>query len=114
MTFRTLVTVFALSAASLAMAQAPAPTGNASTPRIDQREANQQKRIDQGAASGQLTQKEADKLNKQQAGIQKQEDKAKADGVVTKKERAKLTHRQNKADRAITRNKHDRQKKNPA
>ncbi len=66
MTFRTLVTVFALSAASLAMAQAPAPAGNASTPRIDQREANQQKRIDQGVASGQLTQKEADKLNKQQ------------------------------------------------
>ena len=113
MTFRTLVTVFALSAASLARAQAPSPAGNASTPRIDQREANQQKRIDQGVASGQLTQKEADKLNKQQAGIQKQEDKAKADGVVTKKERAKLTHRQNKADRAIKRNKHDRQK-NPA
>ena len=63
MTFRTLVTVFALSAASLAMAQAPAPAGNASTPRIDQREANQQKRIDQGVDfGGQPAARAADRL----------------------------------------------------
>ena len=83
------------------------------TPNIDQRQANQQQRIDQGVKSGQLTGKEAARLEKGQEHVQKVEDKAKADGVVTKKERAKLTHRQNKADRAIKRNKHDRQK-NPA
>ena len=53
------------------------------TPRVDQREANQQGRIAQGAASGQLTAKETNRLEKEQAKIDKVEAKDKADGKVT-------------------------------
>lgn len=83
----------------------------AETPVIDQRQANQEKRIDQGVASGQLNEREANRLNKQQEHINKIEDKAKADGVVTKGERARIDHAQDRASRHIAREKHDRQGK---
>ena len=79
------------------------------TPRIDKRQAEQQRRIDQGVKSGQLTEKEAARLEKGQARIQRMEDKAKADGVVTKKEHARIEHQQNVESRKIARQKHDRQ-----
>ena len=80
------------------------------TPGIDQRQANQEQRIDQGIASGQLTQHETNKLEKQQHHIDNMENKAKSDGVVTKKERARMHAAQDKASRNIFRQKHDRQK----
>jgi len=79
------------------------------TPNIDQRQVNQQRRIDQGVKSGELTGKEATRLEKGQEHIQKMEDKAKADGVVTKKERARLEKAENVQSRKIAREKHDRQ-----
>ena len=81
-----------------------------STPNIDQRQANQQQRIDQGVKSGQLTGKEAARLEKGQEHVQKVEDKAKADGVVTKKERARIQQAENVQSRHIARQKHDRQR----
>lgn len=86
----------------LAYAQADGPV-------IDQRQANQEKRIDQGIASGQLNEREATRLNKQQEHINKMEDKAKSDGTLTKRERARLDHAQDRASRHIAREKHDRQ-----
>ena len=80
------------------------------TPNIDQRQANQQQRIDQGVKSGQLTGKEAARLEKGQEHVQKVEDKAKADGVVTKKERARIQQAENVQSRHIARQKHDRQR----
>ncbi|MDP2821496.1 MAG: hypothetical protein Q8O52_02285 [Sulfuritalea sp.] len=80
------------------------------TPTIDQRQANQQKRIDQGVASGQLTGKEAARLEKGQERVQKMEDKAKADGKVTPKERARLQQAENVQSRHIAKEKHDRQR----
>ena len=82
----------------------------AETPGIDQRQANQERRIDQGIASGQLNEREAARLNKQQDHIDKLEDKAKADGVVTKKERQRIHNAQDRASRNIHREKHDRQR----
>jgi hypothetical protein len=79
------------------------------TPRIDKREARQEKRIEQGEASGQLTKRETKRLDKEQAAIGKAEDKAKADGTVTPQERKHLTHMQNRASRDIHRQKHDAQ-----
>jgi hypothetical protein len=79
------------------------------TPNIDQRQANQEKRIEQGVKSGELNKREAARLERGQARVQKMEDKAKADGVVTKKERAALEHAENKQSRHIAREKHDRQ-----
>jgi len=81
----------------------------AETPRIDQRQANQEKRIDKGIASGQLNEKEAARLNKQQDHIDSMENKAKADGTVTKNERAKIRHAQDRASHHIVREKHDAQ-----
>jgi opacity protein-like surface antigen len=81
----------------------------ADTPGIDQRQANQERRIDQGIASGQLTQREATRLDRQQDRIDRMENKAKADGVVTARERARLHAAQDRASRNIAREKHDRQ-----
>ena len=81
----------------------------AATPGIDKRQANQQRRIEEGVKSGQLTPREAARLEKGQARIQRMEDRAKADGVVTKQERARIEHAQNVESRKIAREKHDRQ-----
>ena len=80
-----------------------------STPNIDQRQANQQKRIDQGVKSGELTGKEAARLEKGQERVQKMEDKAKADGKVTPRERERLQQAQGQESKKIYREKHDRQ-----
>lgn len=77
------------------------------TPRIDQRQENQERRIEQGVSSGALTNREEHRLEHQQMRIERQEEAAKADGVVTAGERARLTHQQNKASRAIARKKHN-------
>jgi hypothetical protein len=98
---------------ALMMSASPAPgfaqSGTPSTPRIDQRQEKQQQRIDQGVASGALTEKEAARLQNEQDRIQKAEDKAAADGKLTKKERARIEHRQDQASKHIYRQKHDRQ-----
>ncbi|OAH97488.1 hypothetical protein [Methylomonas methanica] len=77
------------------------------TPHIDQRQENQDRRIEQGEASGALTTREANHLENQQMRIERQEEVAKADGVVTAGERARLTHQQNKASHNISRKKHN-------
>ncbi|MEO8103729.1 MAG: hypothetical protein ABI790_14500 [Betaproteobacteria bacterium] len=87
----------------------PAYAQTPATPKVDQRQANQAARIEQGKASGQLTGKEATRLEAGQAKVAAKEEKAKADGVVTKKERAKLQHAENKQSRKIKRQKHDAQ-----
>ena len=97
--FGALLAVFAASAAA-----------QANTPGVDQRQANQQARIEQGVRSGELTPKETAKLEKGQAKVQAAEAKAKADGVVTPKERAKLAKKQKKQSRKIYKEKHDKQK----
>ena len=53
------------------------------TPVVDQRQANQQDRIQQGVQSGQLTPKETAKLEKGQAKVETMKEKAAADGKVT-------------------------------
>lgn len=100
-------------AGAAASAQTAASAAGANTPRIDHRQARQEQRIDQGIASGELTQREAKRLEHQQAAINQAEDKAKADGSVTAKERKRLTHAQNHASRNIYRQKHDRQDRQP-
>ena len=85
------------------------PASTPATPRVDQREANQQARIAQGAASGQLTPKETNRLEKEQAVVNKAEANAKADGTVTKHERRRLHRLQDGASRDIHHQKHDAQ-----
>ena len=103
---RMLLAVSAMTLLMTGMAYA-----EAETPVIDKRQANQEKRIDKGIASGQLNEREANRLNKQQEHINKMEDKAKSNGVMTKKERARIGAAQDRASRHIVSGKHDRQGK---
>ena len=77
---------------------------------VKNREGRQQKRIEQGVSSGQLTGKETSRLEKEQGKIEADREKALADGKMTKAERAKLTREQNLASHHIYRQKHDAQK----
>ena len=98
---------------ALAIASFAASAGGTATPRVDQREAHQQARIDAGVASGQLTARETNRLDKQQARIAKVEARDKADGTVTKAERVELHRMQNRASKNIYVQKHDAQTAKP-
>ena len=106
MNVRTLITAAIVSTiAGTALAQAPTPSTN--TPVIDKRAANQDKRIEAGKASGQLTAKEAASVDKRDAKLDANIAAAKADGTVTKKERAKLTAQENRNSKVIHHKKHN-------
>lgn len=81
----------------------------AGTPQVDQRQANQARRIDQGVASGSLTPREAARLDRGQQHVDRMEARAKSDGVVTRQERQRLHHAQDVQSRHIAQQKHDRQ-----
>lgn len=101
----------ALTAALLsvsAFAQTSTTSGT-NTPRIDQRQTNQEQRIDQGVKSGSLTAKEAERLEKGQTHVDRMEERAKADGNVTRQERARLRQAERVQNRHIEDQKHDRQ-----
>jgi len=100
-----------LAVSAMTMLMTGMAFAEAETPVIDERQANQEQRIDQGIASGQLNEREANRLNKQQEHVNKLEDRAKSDGVMTKKERARIGAAQHRASRHIAREKHDRQGK---
>ena len=102
----TLKTLLASITLALAGGAAMAQTA---TPAINQHQVNQEHRIHQGVASGQLTRTEAVKLQRQQARIQHAKRVAKADGVVTPRERAQIRHMQAKANQQIYNQKHDAQ-----
>jgi hypothetical protein len=82
----------------------------ASTPGVDQRQANQERRIEQGVNSGALTTREANRLEAGQAKVDRIENRAKSDGVVTQRERARLHQAQDVQSARIARQKHDRQR----
>ncbi len=111
MKIRTLLAGLAVAATGAAFAQTatPAPKDPLATPKIDQRDANQDKRVAQGVASGQLTPREVRRLNRGEARIDKAEDHAQADGKVTAKERKHIAHLQRAESRDIAHQKHDRQ-----
>ncbi len=97
-----------LSGAILASAGLAQPCfADPATPVVDQRQFNQERRIQQGIESGALTEHEANQLERQQDRIERHEANAKADGVVTARERASLTRQQNMASRNIARKKHN-------
>lgn len=98
------------SAAVLAQA---GPAASGATPGVDQRQARQAQRIEQGKASGELNQREAHRLERQQKGVARAEARAKADGTVTAQERKRLHRMQDGTSQRIHRQKHDRQRKMP-
>ena len=96
-------------AATLALAFGAGAFAQTATPKLDQRQANQEKRIEQGVASGQLTPRETTRLEKREGKLQADKLNAKADGKVTAAERRKLQREANRDSRAIHRQKHDAQ-----
>jgi hypothetical protein len=102
--------VIAAGGAALAQPAQPAVANPTATPRIDQREANQERRIEQGVKSGQLTPRETARLQAEQGRIERAEQRAKADGKVTPKERERIERMQDHASRDIAREKHDKQR----
>src|SRR5215472_5332567 len=89
---------FQLIAASLlttaAWAQTPAE-------QDQQRDVNQQQRIEQGLKSGQLSTKEAGSLERQQQHIDKMEANDMKNGAITPAEQARLNAAQNRASNNI-------------
>lgn len=75
-----------------------------------QRFGNQKHRINEGAKSGQLTEKEAAKLNKKENKLQKMIARDMFDGGgLTAREKAKIERKQDKLSEKIYGQKHDRQ-----
>ena len=95
----------ALLCAVFAQTPALAPKDLLATPRIDQRQVNQQKRIDQGVASGQLSARKINQFDKREARIAADEARAKPDGKAMQAERRHLLHEANHARKAIDRQK---------
>ena len=78
-----------------------------------QRDINQQKRIEQGLQSGQLTTQEASKLEREESKVEKMESKALKDGQLNAKEKNRIERAQNQVSKDIYREKHDVQTGNP-
>ena len=95
---------------TIALASMPFVAFAASTPIIDQHQANQEKRIDAGKASGKLSKREAARLEVGQAKVDAMEATAKADGTVTKAEAQSIKTEQKKQNKRIIKQKHDQNK----
>lgn len=94
-----------------------AQTGNpnsASSQRMQadaQRDVNQQRRIEQGVRSGQLTNREAARLEHGQARDSAFQARAGADGRVGPHEQRRIQRNENRQSRRIHRQKHDAQQR---
>jgi hypothetical protein len=75
---------------------------------VDQREARQQQRIAEGVENGSLKPGQTARLERREAKIHNEikRDRAANGGHLTPAERAKINREQNRASRAIYRNKH--------
>jgi hypothetical protein len=88
-----------------------AQTNPNSTRPVDQRRANEEKRIADGIRDGSLTSGEAARLQRQQARISREEQRFSSDGNLTPTERQKLRQDVNRASGKIWRQRHDAQKR---
>jgi hypothetical protein len=102
---------FALAAVLSAL---PASTLSAQTTydqrhNVTNRRGNEQGRIQQGEASGQITQKGANNLEQHQQAIHSQErsDRAADGGHLTSQDRHQLARKQNKQSQRVYRDKHN-------
>jgi Spy/CpxP family protein refolding chaperone len=99
-----LVTTFLLTATAISFA------GSRS---VNAREHREQQRINQGIRSGELTRREARRLESGLARIRIDERFARADGHFTPRERARMQHELDRESRNIYRQKHDGQDRIP-
>lgn len=104
---RTLMVTTALAGILSIAPVGAALAGNVSDPVIQQKERDQQQRIDAGIRSGQLTPAEAARLQKKEDKIKQKEAKMKADGNLTLKERKKLNRQLDRTNKKITQKKNN-------
>ena len=97
-----------LVALLMAMSLAGAANASMATPRIERREAWQERRIANGIRSGALTRREAWRLERGAARIDRIEWRAQRDGRVTACERVRMHRALNHESRRIWRLKHNR------
>jgi len=102
-------TAIALAVSALVAVPALAQTTSSEV----QRDVNQQQRIENGLQSGQLSTKEAAKLEKGEANIEKMESKAEANGNLSNAEKQRIQRAQNKESQEIYRDTHNAQTGNP-
>ena len=76
-----------------------------------QRDINQQKRIEQGVQSGQLTNREVDRLERGEANVERREARAGADGHVGRGEQRNIQTAVNRQSRHIFHEKHNAHRK---
>ena len=110
-----LVTLAALALMAAASAQTTTPT-TSTTPTakpagVNQRHANQQKRIGEGLENGSLTAGEAKQVENKETRINKEESNMRKadDGKLTAADKAKLEGQENKVSKDIYAQKHDAQ-----
>src|SRR2546423_7887775 len=110
-TFTKLMLLAALVLPLAATAQAQT---NCHHPRgINAREHRQEQRIQQGVRSGELTRREAERLQAEQARIRVDEAYARrSGGEFTARERARIERAEHKASKDIYKQKHDGQDRN--
>ena len=84
------------------------------TADVVQRDVNQQKRIEQGLQSGQLTTKEAGKLEREEGRVDRMEANAMKDGKTTVAEKQRIERAENKVSKDIYQDKHNAQTGNPS
>lgn len=107
-----LKTIRKIAAPMILLATAISPllaSAQTALPGVEQRQLNQERRIDQGVASGALTNREAQRLERGQQHVENMENRAQADGKVTRGERERLRQAQVVESRRIDNQKHDRQ-----
>jgi hypothetical protein len=100
-------------AAGLAACTIAAAASAQNTADVVQRDVNQQNRIEQGLKSGQLTTKEAGRLEHEESRIDKMESNALKDGKMTDAEKQRIERAENKASQDIARDKSNAQTGHP-
>lgn len=90
-------------------AQPSAAPAAARSDRFDERYARHMERIDRGAKSGELTDREAARLREREARLKQMHAKMAADGKISREERREMRHAMERQSKAIARERHDRQ-----
>jgi hypothetical protein len=91
----------------LIAALAVTSVANAQTPVINHRQHNQERRINQGVRSGELTRREAHNLRHDERRIRNEKRFAMATGRMTPRERTHIRHQENRLSHKIYRDKHN-------
>ena len=107
-----ILAVFSFAAAAALAQTTTTPTPPAATGKtIQQRKANQQKRVGEGLENGSLTAGEANKIEKKEKGLNAEQRDMREDnaGKLTAADKAKLNRQQNRLSKDIYKQKHDTQ-----